>query len=167
MFVIMRRARPLGADRGNAVMTSASIHDRASVERLYPRDAFEADAGSNALGKTTVLHGVRILSAPDASGEFRLTRGSQHAGEVHVGGAQGRGNGLFLAPDLAANVATLAQDNADYAGAQEKGDAIRSVDARAAAYEAFIDRVIATAQAADFEEPIGRGEERLKGFHGG
>jgi hypothetical protein len=148
-------------------MTSASIHDRASLERLYPRDAFDADAGSNALGKTTVLHGLRILSAPDGSGEFRIARGSQHAGEVHVGEAQGRGNGLFLAPDLAAHVATLAQDNADYGGAQEKGDAIPSVDARAAAYEAFIDRVIATAQAADFEEPIGRGEQRLKGFHGG
>ena len=148
-------------------MTSASIHDRASVERLYPRDAFEADAGSNAHGKTAVLHGLRILSAPDADGAFRLARGSQHAGEVHAGESQGRGNGLFLAPDLAANFASLAQNNTDYGGAEEKGDAMRAVDARAAAYEAFIDRVIATAQAADFEEPIGRGEERLKGFHGG
>jgi hypothetical protein len=148
-------------------MTSASIHDRASIERLYPRDAFEADAGSNARGKTTVLHGVRILSAPDASGEFRIARGSQHVAEVHVGEAQGRGNGLFLAPDLAANFATLAQNNTDYGGAQEKGDAMRSVDARAAEYEAFIDSVIAAAQVANFEEPIGRGEERLKGFHGG
>ena len=148
-------------------MTTASIHDRASVERLYPRDAFEADAGMNARGKASVLHGLRILSGPDADGAFRLARGSQHVGEVHVAEAQGRGNGLFLAPTLGANFAALMQRDTDYGGEEEKADAMRSVDARAAEYEAFIDRVIAAAQAADFEEPIGRGEERLKGFHGG
>lgn len=148
-------------------MTSASIHDRSSVERLYPRDAFEADAGSNALAKTAVLHGLRILSGPDANGEFRLARASQHVGEVHVGEAQGRGNGLFLAPNLGANFAALMQSETDYGGQEEKGDAVRSVDVRAGEYQAFIDRVVAAAQGADFEEPIGRGEERLKGFHGG
>jgi hypothetical protein len=148
-------------------MTSASIHDRASVERLYPRDAFEADAGMNAGAKASVLHGVRILSGPDAGGAFHLARGSQHVGEVHVGKAQGRGNGLFLAPDLAANFAALAQDDTGYGGAEEQSDALRSVADRAGDYDAFIDRVIAAAGAADFEEPIGRGEERLKGFHGG
>ena len=148
-------------------MTSASINDRASVERLYPREAFEEDAGSNARGKSTVLRGVRILSGPDARGEFRIARGSQHVGEVHVGEAQGRGNGLFLAPDLGANFAALAQKDTDYGGAEEKSDAIGSVAARGAEYDAFIDRVIAAARAADFEQPIGRGEERLKGFHGG
>jgi hypothetical protein len=148
-------------------MTSARINDRASVERLYPRDAFEADAGSNAQGKATVLKGLRILSGPDASGAFRVARASQHVGEVHAGEAQGRGNGLFLAPDLGANFAALAQKDTDYGGAEEKADAMRSVDARAAEYDAFIDRVIAAASASDFEEPIGRGEERLKGFHGG
>ena len=148
-------------------MTTASIHDRASVERLYPRDAVEADAGMNARGKASVLHGVRILSSPDADGAFRLARGSQHVGEVHVGESQGRGNGLFLAPDLAANFAALAQKDTDYGGAEETGDALRSTADRADDYAAFIDRVIAAAGAADFEEPIGRGEERLKGFHGG
>ena len=148
-------------------MTSANINDRSSVERLYPRDAFEADAGSNARGKATVLHGLRILSGPNASGAFRVARASQHVGEVHVGEAQGRGNGLFLAPDLGANVAALAQNETDYGGAEEKGDAMASVDARGAEYQAFIDRVLASARAADFDQPIGRGEERLKGFHGG
>jgi hypothetical protein len=88
-------------------------------------------------------------------------------GEVHVGEAQGRGNSLFLAPNLGANFAALMQSDTHYGGAEEKGDAARSVDARAAEYEAFIDRVIAAAQAAEFEQPVGRGEERLKGFHGG
>lgn len=148
-------------------MTTASINDRASLERLYPREAFEADAGSNARGKAAVLKGVRILSGPDAGGTFRIARASQHVGEVHAGEAPGRGNGLFLAPDLAANFAALAQKDNDYGAAEEKADAMRSVEARAAEYDAFIDRVMATARQADFEEPIGRGEERLKGFHGG
>jgi hypothetical protein len=148
-------------------MTSASIHDRASVERLYPRDAFEADAGSNAQAKTSVLKGLRILSAPDEAGSFQLARASQHTGEVHVADAQGRGNGLFLAPNLGANFAALMRKDTDYGGAEEKQDALASVAARQDDYAAFIDRVIATAQAADFEQPIGRGEERLKGFHGG
>ena len=148
-------------------MTSANINDRSSVERLYPRDAFEADAGSNALGKTAVLQGLRILSGPNEAGEFQIARASQHVGEVHAGEKQGRGNGLFLAPNLGSNFAALMQNDTDYGGAQEKHDAIQSVSARQDEYAAFIDRVIATAGAADFEQPIGRGEERLKGFHGG
>jgi hypothetical protein len=148
-------------------MTSASIHDRASIERLYPRDAFEADAGSNAQAKTSVLKGLRILSAPDDAGAFQVTRASQHTGEAHAGDAQGRGNGLFLAPNLGANFAALMRNDTDYGGAQEKHDALDSVAARQDDYGAFIDRVIASARAADFERPIGRGEERLKGFHGG
>ena len=34
-------------------------------------------------------------------------------------------------------------------------------------YRSFIDRVIETARTAHFQEAIGRGEPRLKGFHGG
>jgi len=148
-------------------MTDASIHDRSSIERLYPRDVFEADAGGNALAKASVLRGLRILSQPNEAGEFKLVRASQQVGEVHAGEAQGRGNGLFLAPNLGANFAALMRNDTDYGGAQEKQDAMASVAARRDEYAAFIDRVIETARTADFEQPIGRGEERLKGFHGG
>jgi hypothetical protein len=34
-------------------------------------------------------------------------------------------------------------------------------------YRAFIDQLLDTARNAQFKPDIGRGEERLKGFHGG
>ena len=34
-------------------------------------------------------------------------------------------------------------------------------------YRAFIDSILQTARTARFQPPIGRGEERLRGFHGG
>jgi hypothetical protein len=141
-------------------MGSANLHDRSSIARLYPRDAFERDAGENARGKAPVLKGVRILSAPDAAGSFELAPARRHAGEQEEDD-----NSIFLAPHLGDESAAL-HPSAGYGGAEEKGDALKTIQSPGD-YEAFIDRILAAAQSAAFEQPIGRAEERLKGFRGG
>ena len=141
-------------------MSAANINDRSTIERLYPRDAFDQDAGENSRGKAAVLKGVRILSAPDAAGSFELSRASRHTGEQEV-----EGDSVFLAPYPGDESAALHQ-TAGYGGAEEKGDALEKLQS-SGDYEAFIDRVLAAARSATFKQPIGRGEERLKGFHGG
>ena len=141
---------------------NANIHNRAALERLYPRDAFESDANRNAQAKASVLYGLRILSSPDGDGRFEVARASQHVGEVHAGDPP-PGGGVFLAPSLAAGAPAPVQNESGYGGPQQsaEGRAGRGED-----YETFLDRVLATARSADFPEPIGR-DERLKGFRGG
>lgn len=63
-------------------MAKANIDDRAALERIYPAEAFAADAAQNDLPSSTVLKGVRVLSAPDAVGEFYLEPGSRQVGEA-------------------------------------------------------------------------------------
>ncbi len=63
-------------------MATANIHDRDSLARLYPPDAFASDATENDRAKVLVLKGVRIGSAPDEAGDFTLERAAQHAGEA-------------------------------------------------------------------------------------
>ncbi len=38
----------------------ANLHDRSSIERIYPRAVFERDANANARAKASVLSGVHI-----------------------------------------------------------------------------------------------------------
>src|SRR5205814_10622849 len=61
---------------------TANIHDRASIERVYPREAYASDASQNELRKPAMLRGVRIAAAPDEKGEFAIEPAVQHAGEV-------------------------------------------------------------------------------------
>ena len=46
-------------------MAKADIRDRASLQRVYPPDAFAADASANDTQGAQYLKGVRIASAPD------------------------------------------------------------------------------------------------------
>jgi hypothetical protein len=71
-------------------MPKANIHDRRSVERVYPAEAFARDATENDRQRVELLHGVRIGSAPDKAGDFELEPASLHAGEVP--------GAVFLAP---------------------------------------------------------------------
>lgn len=139
-------------------MAEANINDRASFEKAYDRHSFEQDAASNARSDTTVVHGVTILSAPDSEGRVKLSRTSQHVGEGNP-----EGDPVFVA---AFRLNDTAAENADtYAGSVEPAAAARS-DA-ADDYRAFIDQLLDMASTARFKSDIGRGEERLKGFHGG
>ena len=63
--------------------------------------------------------------------------------------------------------AALMKDDENYGGPVEKGDALAAARDSADGYRSFIDSILETARTADFQTPIGRGEERLRGFHGG
>ena len=142
-------------------MPKAKIGDRASVERLYPRADFERDAGENARADAAVHRGLRIVSPVDAEGRFSAERAARHVGEDDP-----QGDTVFLAPFLAEASAPL-QPGSAYGGGIEMGAPEEVATRKADEYSGFIDRIIAAAKAADFKSPIGRHEERLRGFHGG
>ena len=74
-------------------MPEANIHDRLTIERIYPRDAFDRDTRRNAETKTEVLHGLQITSSPDANGVFSLARTSRHVAEQNP-----EGDVVFVSP---------------------------------------------------------------------
>jgi hypothetical protein len=51
-------------------MPKTNIHRRSTLEEIYPPDAFASDTAQNGRVPNAVLSGVRILSAPDAAGNF-------------------------------------------------------------------------------------------------
>jgi hypothetical protein len=63
-------------------MSSGNIKRRETIERVYPPDAFASDAAQNSQTTNQVRPGIRILSAPNADGDFELERSSQHVGEA-------------------------------------------------------------------------------------
>jgi len=135
-------------------MQRANINDRQSVEALYGCADFDQDAARNSRPGAAIWYGVRIESSPDEAGWFALSRAQHHVGEV-------RGqDSAFLFPHEASLQRAGPGDGAP--SAPEDTPASRRDD-----YEAFIDRVLQSARSARFPNPIGRGEERLKGFHGG
>lgn len=140
-------------------MPEANIDDRASIERLYPRDDFERDAGENALAKATVHRGLRIVSPVGRDGRFTAERASRHVGEENP-----EGDVVFLAPFLAE--ASLNQSGS-YGGPVEAGDALDATSHKADDYQNFIDRILKAAKSAEFKSAIGFKEDRLRGFHGG
>jgi len=71
-------------------MAKANIHRRSTLEEIYPPDVFASDAAQNGRVPSTVLSGVRILSAPDAAGDFDFERATQQIGEA--------ASASFLAP---------------------------------------------------------------------
>jgi len=139
-------------------MSTATIDDRASLERVYPRETFERDSRENARADVAVTHGLRILSPPDPSGVFGVMRAHQHAGERDP-----EGDSVFLAPSLTEQPGALAASPA-YGGEQDGGPPPEPGPSR---YEKFLNAVFQVARTAEFKRPIGRGEERLRGFHGG
>jgi hypothetical protein len=71
-------------------MPKAKIHRRSTLEEVYPPDVFASDAAKNGRVPNTVVSGVRILSAPDAAGNFDFERATQQVGEA--------ASASFLAP---------------------------------------------------------------------
>lgn len=139
-------------------MHTVNIHDRETIKRAYPHERFQHDARVNSEAKTTVHRGVRILSEPDADGAFRLTHAAEHVGENDP-----EGDSVFLCPYLGEATDVFMEHEADYRAPVEKRDALAIVPD----YDGFIERIIDAAGSAHFKDAIGRGEERLRGFHGG
>jgi hypothetical protein len=140
-------------------MQSVNINQRDTIESYYPLDSFVHDASQNARGKALVMHGLRILSAPDADGTFKVSKGQHNVAED-----DDNHDALFLY--------SVRDDDNNWFDKGE-ADASKAVHAKehpvdvSDLYRSFIDRVIEAARTAHFQNDIGRGEPRLKGFHGG
>jgi hypothetical protein len=118
----------------------ANIHDRRSIERIYPPEAFAVDAAENQKQPANeLIRGVRILAPSDRGGAFELAQAVQHVGE-DFGPA-------FLAPYRAVGSEARASTDSD------RG------------YEGFIDDIIAAAERlAETAQPSpGPGDPRLQG----
>jgi hypothetical protein len=142
-------------------MSKVNVHDRLTVERIYPPDAFDRDSRMNAVVKTEIVHGIRITSPPDANGTFSLARTSHHVAEQDP-----EGDAVFVFSYQYQSDDTLMQ-GPDYGGPEEKSDASRRSEDGRAAYDVFISRVIEVARSANFKSAIGFHESRLEGFRGG
>ena len=137
-------------------MSEANLRDRKSVERLYPREAHDQDAAENARPKATVHHGVQIDPSPGNSASLTLVRTSRQVGE-----AEASQDAVFLYP------VRVQEGEASTGYAAPSEGSVRPDQRDLDAYEAFVSRIIQVAEQADPPAPIGAGEERLKGFHGG
>lgn len=131
-------------------MPKANIHRRGTLEAIYPPDGFASDAAQNGRVPNTVLSGVRILSAPDAAGDFDFERATQQVGEAT--------SPSFLAPHRR-------EDRTVDAGRDSPTNVSADPHPRAG-YEAFLNDIIAVAERFGFkpEEAPGRDEPRLRGW---
>ena len=135
-------------------MPRVTLSDRASIEKVYPRAEFEREAAMNSDVKTEVLRGVVVLSGSAEDGSFELDRASRHVGEIGPSGES-----VFLYPSLGDAEAGFGDKRPGY-GPQPGKD----VAARAPDYEAFLARVARTAGELRRRDPVGQGDERLKGL---
>lgn len=119
-------------------MAKAKIDDLSQLRRIYPPEAFAADAAQNDLPSSAILKGVRILSAPDAAGEFELEPASRQIGEAAAA--------PFLAP---------------HRRQSDRPDA-----ASRAGYEQFLQDIADTARRFGFEaeQSPGPGDPRIRGL---
>jgi hypothetical protein len=131
-------------------MPKANIHHRQSLERVYPPDAFASDAAQNGPATSAVVLGVRILSAPDATGEFEFERASQQVGEAAPP--------TFLAP-------YRREDRLIDAGRDSPATRSARPDPRQG-YEDFLADIVATAQRFGYapKDAPGRDDPRLRGL---
>ena len=131
-------------------MAKANIHRRSTLEEVYPPDAFASDAAQNGRVPNTMLSGIRILSAPDATGDFDFERATRQIGET--------ASASFLAPHRR-------EERTVDAGRDSPTTVSADPDPRAG-YQAFLADIIAVAQRSGFEpeDSPGRDEARLRGL---
>ena len=68
-------------------MLEANIGDRSSVERLYPREKFDRDAGENSDAKATVHRGLLIVSGAERPAKGEYPDGAVFFTKPYAGGA--------------------------------------------------------------------------------
>src|SRR5690348_16152044 len=108
-------------------MPKANINRPSTLEEVYPPDVFASDAAQNGRMASTVLRGVRILSAPDAAGDFEFERAARQVGEAV--------SASFLAPHRREDrMADARRDSPTDASADEPGPQ--------AGYAAFLDEIV-------------------------
>ena len=139
-------------------MSRANLNDRTSVEAVYPREAFEEDAGRNSRDKGEIVYGVRIDSVPDAQGYFSLVRAGRHVGEL-----KGSAEAVFIP----ANQPHLSESSESRLGPEVPQGLDDAQRIRQQEYDAFVERILDAVRTATIPEPIGFEDARLKGFRGG
>jgi hypothetical protein len=129
-------------------MPTANVKRRETIEQVYSPEAFASDAAQNMQTTNQVRLGVRVLSAPNADGDFELERSSQHVGEL--------ASPTFLAPRREEGGVSSEQP-----GLQPD---ITPPDPRNS-YADFLTDIIAAAEQFGFEpeKSPGRNEPRLQG----
>jgi len=131
-------------------MPTANIQHRKTLEEVYPPDAFASDAAFNGQVTNEIILGVRILSAPNAEGDFIFERSRQHVAEVAIP--------RFLVPHRREEILTNTEENSLAIGAARPR--------LPAGYAEFLDDIVAAAQQFGFdpEKSPGRDEPRLQGL---
>jgi hypothetical protein len=129
-----------------------NIRNRVEIEAFYPVHDFEHEASLNSISDRVVTNGVLILSELDDHGFVRLARARRHVAE-----ADPEGDTVFVAPMLVRTTDA----------AIDCADTKRVLFLRRETYRLFIDGLIEAVRGARFKSPIGKGEDRLVGFHGG
>lgn len=140
-------------------MSQANLNDLDSIEQAYPRQAYDEDAGTSSRATTEIFHGVRITSGPEKDGSFEIVRASRQVGEIDP-----ESDTVFLFPELVPELDAMRRTGSAYGSADPEPDVLSRLDVN---YRAFIVRIGETARTVTFKSAIGRGEERLSGFHGG
>lgn len=123
-------------------MSKINTSDRAALEQAYPPEAFVEDSAQNAAASPEIVKGVRVLSAPDAAGEFELERGHRQVGEA--------ASAAFLAPYRRVPAAVPSETP----GSPPDG------------YQAFLDEIVDAARRFGFRpgETPGQGDPRIRGL---
>lgn len=131
-------------------MPIANIQHRNSIEEIYPPDAFASDAAYNGQVTNEIILGVRILSAPNAEGEFIFERSSQHVGEAATP--------TFLVPHRREEMPPNTEENSPAVGVTRRRPP--------AGYMEFLYDIVVAARQFGFEpeKSPGRNEPRLQGL---
>lgn len=124
---------------------NANVNHRHSIMAIYPLECFEMDAAQNSMARETARHGLRIETAPDHDGSFRLVRVTKSIGEAPKGP-----HTLFICPYMGRSYECFAMLGGTE-GAEEKNLNISDLELHE--YDAFIDAVIGAAQGF---APLGR-----------
>jgi hypothetical protein len=132
-------------------MPWANVNDRASLERVYPPEAYARDVARNDQALDPLRYGVAVRSAPDAGGRFELSQAVRHPGEPE--------SPVFLAP------AKRVEELVDGGRAPSQ----RGPAQPQRGYDAFLDDIVDAATRFGFrpEDAPGRNEPRLRGLRGG
>jgi hypothetical protein len=120
------------------IMSIGDLIDRQSIERIYPREVWEADAGLNSQGRDASQRGVLIALSSGKDGLVHIRRAVRYVGEGMM-----EANGVFLCPYLGRAYDIFVAAAGIHGAVVEKHDALEDVSSE---YTGFIDGVLATAR---------------------
>jgi hypothetical protein len=132
-------------------MALANIFDRRSMERIYLREIWAVESGSNSRGSQQILHGLLIESSPDNAGNFRIRRATQQTAEKEP-----QRYAIFICPYMGKAYDAFTPAPGLHGAIEEKHDALDSLDDE---YADFIARVLETATHARLSHIPGHGEK--------